>query len=85
MERTTKSCHLEGPLIAIACILAGVAMLLAVPDGYEGPLLVRLNAAHAIRLVDALGLLLAVPAVCYLEVIGLRWLWRRAARRADRS
>ncbi len=28
----------------------------AVPDAYEGPLLLQLSAGHAIKLVDAIGL-----------------------------
>jgi len=41
--------------------LIGLAIL-AVPDAYEGPLLLRLSEGHVIRLVDALGLAIIILA-----------------------
>lgn len=39
--------------------------ILAVPDAYEGPLLLRLSQGHAIRLVDALGLVFIILATAF--------------------
>ena len=66
-------------LAAIAFVLTGLTLVLAVPTIYEGPLLLYINEQHAIRLVDALGLGLAVPSWLYLNVITVR-LWARRHR-----
>jgi len=62
--------------IATALVLGGVTLVLAVPTAYEGPLPVYINEQHAIRLVDALGLILAVPSWLYLNLLVVR-LWTR--------
>ena len=64
---------------AIALVLTGVTIILAVPTAYEGPLLLHINEQHAIRLMDAVGLVLAVPSWLYLNLIVFRmWArWRR--------
>jgi hypothetical protein len=63
-------------LAATALVLTGLTLILAVPTAYEGPSLLYINEQHAIRLVDALGLILAVPAWLYLNVLVVR-LWAR--------
>jgi len=40
--------------------------VLALPDAYEGPLLVRISEGHAIKLLDALGLILLIPGAVLL-------------------
>ncbi len=65
--------------IATALVLGGVTLILAVPTAYEGPLLVYINEQHAIRLVDALGLILAVPSWLYLNLLVVR-VWARRRR-----
>ena len=67
-------------LVAIALALAGLILILAVPTAGEGPLLLYINEQHAIRLVDALGLSLAVPSWLYLNLVVVR-LWRRRRQR----
>jgi membrane protease YdiL (CAAX protease family) len=60
----------------LLAILVGLG-LLALPDACEGPLLLRISQAHAIRLVDAAGLALLVPGALLLT--------RRAARLLARA
>ncbi len=38
---------------------------MAVPDAYEGPLLLRLSQGHAIKLVDAIGLAFIILATAF--------------------
>lgn len=65
-------------LAAIALILAGLTLILAVPTVYEGSLLLYINEQHAIRLLDAIGLVLAVSSWLYLNLIAARqWVRRR--------
>lgn len=40
--------------------------VLALPDAYEGPLLVPISEGHAIKLLDALGLILLIPGAILL-------------------
>lgn len=54
--------------LAIVLIVVGLVVILGVPARCEGPLLLYINEQHAIRLVDALGLAMAVPAWLYLIV-----------------
>ena len=65
-------------LFAIASIIAGLILILVVPTCYEGPLLVSISEQHAIRLVDAIGLAVAIPSWLYLNVLLVRL---RAKRR----
>ena len=74
MERLTAR-----SVAAIALVLTGVTIILAVPTAYEGPLLLYINERHAIRLMDAVGLVLAVPSWLYLNLIAFR-LWARRRR-----
>ena len=60
-------------LVAVVLLVVGLVIILAVPDKYEGPLLLCINEEHSIRLADAVGLILAVPAWLYLCWVGLRW------------
>jgi hypothetical protein len=71
MERPTGQV-----VAAIALVLAGLILILAVPTAYEGPLLLYINEQHAIRLMDAVGLVLAVPSWLYLNLMVFR-LWAR--------
>jgi hypothetical protein len=63
-------------IIAAALVIVGLVVILVVPTAYEGPLLLYINEQHAIRLVDALGLAVAVPSWLYLSVLVVR-LWSR--------
>jgi len=65
-------------VMAIACVLVGLAIIV-IPAAYEGPLLLYINEQHAIRLLDAIGLAVAVPSWLYLNVLLVRWLVRRRA------
>jgi hypothetical protein len=60
-------------------VLTGLILILVVPTVYEGPLLLYINEQHAIRLMDAVGLVLAVPSWLYLNLIAVR-LWARRRR-----
>ena len=71
-------------LAAIAFVLTGLTLVLAVPTIYEGPLLLYINEQHAIRLVDAVGLILAVPSWLYLNLIVVR-LWAERRRENTES
>jgi len=64
---------------AIALVLTGVTIILAVPTTYEGPLLLYISEQHAIRLMDAVGLVLAIPSWLYLNLVVFR-LWARRRR-----
>jgi len=66
-------------LAAIVLVLIGVTIILVVPTVYEGPLLLYINEQHAIRLLDAIGLTLAVPSWLYLNLVLVR-LWVRRRR-----
>jgi hypothetical protein len=59
-------------IAAIALVLSGLTIILTVPTVYEGPLLLYINEQHAIRLLDAIGLVLAVPSWLYLNLIAVR-------------
>ncbi len=53
---------------------AGVAILFGVPSAYEGPLIISLTDEHAIRVVDAVGLVLVLAAnFLFLKML---WKWR---------
>jgi len=71
-------------LAAIALMLTGLVLIVAVPTVYEGPLLLYINEQHAIRLVDAVGLILTIPSWLYLNVIVVR-LWAERRRRNAES
>jgi hypothetical protein len=59
---------------ALALALLVLALLaLAVPDAYEGPVVVGLDAQHAIRLLDAVGAMLIVGALALTWGVGLTW------------
>ncbi len=63
--------------VAITLLVSGVVILLAIPPAYEGPLLLYFNAQHAIRLVDGIGLAIAIPPWLYLNWLVLRRWARR--------
>ena len=79
MERLTTRI-----LVAVAFVLTGLILILVVPTMYEGPLLLYINEQHAIRLVDAVGLILAVPSWLYLNLIAVR-LWAERRRENTES
>jgi len=64
-------------LIPTMLALVGLAVILAVPTVHEGPLLLYINEEHAIRLVDAAGLVLVVPSWLYLNLVLLRRVRKR--------
>jgi len=64
---------------ALGLLLLGCALIVIVPAGWKGPVLIPIDQTHAVRLMDAAGLAGA----------SLGWLWlnalenmRRTARRA---
>ena len=63
-------------VVASLLLCAGVILIFAVPTPAEGPMLLFLTDEHAIRLVDALGLALAVPSWFYLNILAIRFLVR---------
>ena len=67
--------------VAIVLVLGGLVLILAVPTDHEGSLLLYINEQHAIRLMDALGLILAVPSWLYLNIVVLLWCRRRRTMR----
>jgi hypothetical protein len=72
-----KEKDMRGKVVAaIALVVVGLAIILVVPTAYEGPLLLYINEQHAIRLVDAMGLAVAIPSWLYLNLLVLR-LWAR--------
>jgi hypothetical protein len=65
-------------IAALGLLLLGCALIVVVPAGWKGPVLIPIDQTHAVRLMDAVGLAGAT----------LGWLWlnglenkRRAARR----
>ena len=65
-------------LIPTMLVLVGLVIIFAVPTTYEGPLLLYINEQHAIRLMDAIGLVLVVPSWLYLNLFLLgRWIKKR--------
>jgi len=69
---------MRGQVIAAIVLTAvGLAIMLVVPTDYEGPLLLCINEQHAIRLADAIGLVVTIPAWLYLNVLVLRLRARR--------
>ena len=59
-------------IAAITLAIVGLGVILIVPTTYEGPLLLYINEQHAIRLVDAIGLMIAIPSWLYLNLLVLR-------------
>jgi len=59
-------------IMSIVLVVVGLATVLVVPTAYEGPMLLYINEQHAIRLVDALGLVVMVPSWLYLNLLALR-------------
>lgn len=59
---------------AIACltIVAGL-LVLALPDSYEGQTLYEIDATHSVRLLDGLGLGLALAGTALAWSTGLFW------------
>ena len=66
-------------LIPTLSILAGVPIILCISTCYEGPLLLYINEQHAVRLMDALGLILAVPSWLYLNFMLYEW-WAKKGK-----
>jgi hypothetical protein len=64
-------------VIAAFLVLVGVVLIFAVPTAIEGPMLVFINVEHGIRLVDAIGLTLAIPSWFYLNLLALQFLINR--------
>ena len=63
-------------VLALLILLLGL-LFLALPDAYEGPMLYRINDAHAIRLVDGLGVLLLLIGTSLAWAAALLWQrWR---------
>lgn len=70
--------HMRRKIIAASSlVMVGLAIIFGVPTAYEGPQLLYISEQHAIRLVDAIGLAIAIPSWFYLGVIVLRLLARR--------
>ena len=62
--------------LALLILLLGL-LLLALPDAYEGPTLYQINSAHAIRLVDGVGVLLLLIGASLAWAAALLWQrWR---------
>jgi hypothetical protein len=59
-------------LISTAILLTGIALLIA-PADCEGQLLLHINEQHAIRLLDAIGLILVILGWFTLNHIGVKW------------
>ena len=67
---------------ALALLMLSLGLLaLAVTDPYEGPLIVTLDAEHAVRALDAVGGLLILGATALAWGVALAW-QRRNARGA---
>jgi len=56
---------------ATTVLVVGLAVISSVPTAYEGPSLLYINEQPAIRLVDAIGLAVAVPSWLYLNLCAL--------------
>lgn len=68
-------------IVAIVLVAVGLVLILAVPTAYEGPLLLSITEQHAIRLVDAIGLAVAILSWLYLNFLIVRlWTRRRKLR-----
>ena len=63
-------------IVAIVLVVIGLVLTLAVPTAYEGPLLISITEQHAIRLVDAVGLAVAILSWLYLNWLIVR-LWTK--------
>ncbi|RMF32814.1 MAG: hypothetical protein D6759_07750 [Chloroflexi bacterium] len=59
-------------ILALLTLLLGL-LFLALPDAYEGPMLYRINDAHAIRLVDGVGALLLLIGTSLAWTAALLW------------
>ncbi len=72
---------MRGEIISSIVLVTGVGIVLIVPTAREGPMLLYINEQHAIRLVDALGLAVAIPSWFYLNWLVLRlWAgWRKSS------
>lgn len=65
---------------AFALVLLGLgALALAIGDPYEGPLVIVLNAHHALSMLDLLGALLLSGASVLVWTVGLIWQRRNMA------
>ncbi|MGD2252318.1 MAG: hypothetical protein PVF70_05310 [Anaerolineales bacterium] len=65
-------------ILAAFLVFVGVLLIFAVPTDMEGPMLLFINVEHGIRLVDAIGLALALPAWGYLNFLAIRFLIKRS-------
>lgn len=71
---------------ALALVTLSLGLLaLAVPDPYEGPLILTLDAEHAVRALDLLGGLLVAGATALAWGVGLAWQRRNTAGAAYRE
>ena len=69
-------------IVAIVLVIVGLVLIFGVPTAHEGPLLISITEQHAIRLVDAIGLVVAIISWLYLNFFVVR-LWTR--RRKPKS
>lgn len=69
----------RAPLITmLACLLVLMGLLvLALPDAREGPELVRLNAAHGLRLADFIGACMVTAGIFLVWATVLAWQRKR--------
>ncbi len=58
--------------LAVLLTITGLFVLI-LPDSYEGPIIYRLDAQHAIRALDALGLLLVMLGCAISWSAGILW------------
>ncbi len=76
MADHTRILPVRKVVVAAALVLAGLLIILVVPVAWEGPLLL-LNGQPGLRLVDAVGLAVAVPSYLYLNLAVVRLLKKR--------
>ncbi len=60
-------------VLATLFVAIGFILIFAVPTPAEGPTLIFLSDEQAIRFIDAIGLMLALPSWFYLNLIALRF------------
>ena len=66
-------------IVAVVLVIVGLVLIFGVPTAREGPVLIPITEQHAIRLVDAIGLVVAIIPWLYLNFLVVR-LWTRRRR-----
>jgi hypothetical protein len=58
--------------LAFGAMVIGCGIIVLLPAAYKGPQLILIDDRHAMHLMDAVGLVIAIPSWWYLNLLAVR-------------